>query len=219
MRKTVKGSEGGAVTGAGRVSNRSASRARPVDLMTLTDLQQVRVLADPLRVRILEALGTERTTRQVAAEIGENPTKLYHHVDALERVGLIRLTRTRRKRGTLERYYRVVALCFRTDSRLFPRLGGTEPVIDVVSNLLGRVGDELRDLAAGCGGAGDLEKQAILSFVEVRAPEAEILALRRKLERLLKDLLKLAGAEGGGREGPRYRLLLGYYPIPKRTEG
>ena len=55
------------------------------------------MLADPLRVRIIEVLAEgERTTKQVAEEIGEKSTKLYHHVETLERVGLIRLTRTRR---------------------------------------------------------------------------------------------------------------------------
>lgn len=28
----------------------------------------------------------ERTTKQVAERLGEKPTKLYHHVEALERV-------------------------------------------------------------------------------------------------------------------------------------
>ena len=59
--------------------------------LTLSDLDQVKVLADPLRIRILEEMCTaERTTKQVAQRLGEKPTKLYHHVEALERVGLIR---------------------------------------------------------------------------------------------------------------------------------
>ena len=90
------------------------------DSLTLSDVRQVKVLADPLRIRILEELSTaERTTKQVAERLGEKPTKLYHHVEALERVGLIRLARTRQKRGTLEKYYIAVARQFRTDSRLF----------------------------------------------------------------------------------------------------
>ena len=74
-------------------------------VMMLTDLEQMKVLADPLRIRILESLAIdERTTKQVADLLGEKPTKLYHHVEALERVGLIRMTRTRQNRGTLEKY-------------------------------------------------------------------------------------------------------------------
>ena len=63
--------------------------------------------------RLLEALVLEpRTTKQVAEALGEKPTKLYHHVDALEKVGLIRLIRTQRNRGTLEKYYQSVARSF-----------------------------------------------------------------------------------------------------------
>ena len=56
----------------------------PEDIYTMTSLEQVRVVADPLRVSILEALCLEaRTTKQVAELLGEKPTRLYHHVDAL----------------------------------------------------------------------------------------------------------------------------------------
>ncbi len=74
------------------------SRKPPREFMVLTELDQIKVLADPLRIRILESLSEERTTKQVAQLIGEKPTKLYHHVDALERVGLIQQTRTRQNR-------------------------------------------------------------------------------------------------------------------------
>jgi DNA-binding transcriptional ArsR family regulator len=184
-------------------------------MMTLSDLEQLKVLADPLRVRILEALGVERTTKQVAEEIGEKPTKLYHHVDALERVGLIKLTRTRRNRGTLEKYYQVVALSFRPDSSLFPQTGYTSTVMEVISNLLEKAESELQDLAACSAGAPDLEEKAMLSFVEVRAPEKEVLAIRAKLDALLNDLQKLADTDHVEKDAQRYRLMLGYYPLMK----
>src|SRR5262245_11441664 len=86
----------------------------------LANLEQMKVLADPRRIRILEALGSEeRTTKQVAEILGEPPTRLYHHVAALARVGLIRLARTRQRRGALEKYYVAVAKAFSADPKLF----------------------------------------------------------------------------------------------------
>ena len=70
----------------------------------LPNLAQMKLLADPRRIRILELLGEERTTKQVAEILGEPPTRLYHHVAALARVGLIRLARTRQSRGAIEKY-------------------------------------------------------------------------------------------------------------------
>src|SRR5688572_6992339 len=85
----------------------------------LTTLDQMKVLADPLRIRILELLGEERTTKQVAGILGLPPTRLYHHVAALERVGLVRLARTQQRRGAVEKYYHAVARAFSADPRLF----------------------------------------------------------------------------------------------------
>jgi DNA-binding transcriptional ArsR family regulator len=66
----------------------------------------MRALAHPLRLRLCELFAEiPRTTKQAAAILGEPPTRLYHHVHALERAGLVRLRETRQKRGAYEKYY------------------------------------------------------------------------------------------------------------------
>jgi DNA-binding transcriptional ArsR family regulator len=67
---------------------------------------ELRALAHPLRLRIMELFAEgPRTTKQVAEILGQPPTRLYHHVNALERVGLLALRETRQNRGTVEKYY------------------------------------------------------------------------------------------------------------------
>jgi DNA-binding transcriptional ArsR family regulator len=69
-------------------------------------LAQVRALSHPLRLRLLELFALKaRTTMQAAEALGQPPTRLYHHVAALEEAGLVRLRETRAKRGTTEKYY------------------------------------------------------------------------------------------------------------------
>ena len=69
-------------------------------------LDQLRALAHPLRLRMLEVFAEgPRTTKQVAQQLGEPPTKLYHHANALERAGLLRLLKTRQNRGATEKWY------------------------------------------------------------------------------------------------------------------
>src|SRR3982751_652508 len=71
-------------------------------------LEQMRALSHPLRIRLLELFAEcPRTTKQAAEALGEAPTKLYHHVAALERAGLVRLRETRQNRGTTEKYFEV----------------------------------------------------------------------------------------------------------------
>src|SRR5262245_61562583 len=74
---------------------------------------ELRALAHPLRLRILELFAeAPRTTMQVAELLGQPPTRLYHHVNALERSGLLRLRETRPNRGTVEKWYEAVAQRF-----------------------------------------------------------------------------------------------------------
>ena len=75
-----------------------------------TGMDQMRALAHPLRLRLLELFAQEpRTAKQAAEVLGEPPTRLYHHVAALEKAGLIRLRETRQNRGTTEKYYEASA--------------------------------------------------------------------------------------------------------------
>ena len=70
----------------------------------------LRALAHPLRLRMMELFAeSPRTTKQVAELLGQPPTRLYHHVAALERAGLLVLKETRQNRGAVEKWYASVA--------------------------------------------------------------------------------------------------------------
>jgi len=74
------------------------------------NVAELRALAHPLRLRIMELFAeAPRTTKQVADMLGEPPTRLYHHVAALERAGLLKLKETRKNRGTVEKWYESIA--------------------------------------------------------------------------------------------------------------
>jgi DNA-binding transcriptional ArsR family regulator len=194
------------------------------EIFTLTDLEQVKVLADPLRIRVLEALcDGDRTTKQVADALGERPTKLYHHVEALERVGLIRLTRTRRNRGTLEKYFVAVARRFKTDPRIFSAgetqsEEETEALQSMISTVCETTADEVRRLVA-TGGLAGLDEQGVVSFLELRASEAEIRKLRARFKRLVEEIAAKCCTDEPTAEGARrYRLNIAFYPLDQGSE-
>jgi DNA-binding transcriptional ArsR family regulator len=70
-----------------------AKRATPaVRRHKMEGLEQVRALSHPLRLELVELFATRpMTTKQAADAMHEAPTRLYHHVAALENAGLIRL--------------------------------------------------------------------------------------------------------------------------------
>ncbi|MGH9870029.1 MAG: ArsR/SmtB family transcription factor [Candidatus Polarisedimenticolia bacterium] len=186
----------------------------------LTDLDQMKVLADPLRIRILELLcEEERTTKQVAEILGQPPTRLYHHVAALERVGLIRLARTRQRRGALEKYYLGVARTFSADSRLFssaPLAQLRETAQGVATQVLENTAADLRALldrsegAEAGEGAEALAQQVILSYLDVRGSPKELKALGAMLRKLIKSPISKSKSLPAG---PTYRLTIAFFPL------
>ncbi len=193
----------------------------PAAVHTIADLETIRTLSDPLRLRILETfIEAECTTKQAAETLGEKPTRLYHHVEAMEKAGLIRLTRTRQNRGTLEKYYRAVAKVFRADEGLFrgkadpeTMLENAQGMLEVVRGLTATANREIEALVAR-GEASGLAERALISFVEIRGDEAELKKIERRINRLVRDLAKLA--ENPGTDGEQSaRLLLAFYPLER----
>jgi DNA-binding transcriptional ArsR family regulator len=83
------------------------------EVYNLITVEQVRVMADELRQRILEELREQpRTVTQVGEILDLAPSKVHYHVRELERVRLVDLVETREKGGILEKYYRSVARSF-----------------------------------------------------------------------------------------------------------
>jgi len=183
---------------------------------TLVDLAQIRALADPLRLRILSTLGEERTTKQVAEILGEKPTRLYHHVAALERAGLVRLARKRQNRGTVEKYFVAVARAFKADSRLFSPPGSrasASAVSSMIATALETTASEIERLVTASAGGSTLEEEGLLTFLEVRAGETEIRRVRAKLGRLIEGLGKTERGRSTPANERRYRLTIAYFPL------
>lgn len=181
----------------------------------IRDLEQVKVLADPLRQRILEALiHGPLTTKQVAKFLGEKPSRLYHHVEALERVGLIRLVRTEKTRGTIAKYYRAVAKSFQAARELLEvtdeeAMRGLDAAIAGI--LEGTLSEIRQSWAAGLLRPGPDSVQAVISRGHVRATPAQIEALKKRLYDWLRECQRVARRKDGQVE---YGLTVMFYPTP-----
>ena len=203
---------------AQETGGRKKGSAPQKDMHRLTTLEQMKVLADPRRIRILELLCEERTTKQVAEILGEPPTRLYHHVSALERVGLVRLARTRQSRGALEKYYVAVAKTFSADPGLFtsrraPQVRDATGAI--AAQVLDLTADDLRALLDAGESAEALQEEAILSYLEVRGTPGELKAIRAKLAKLIESCN--AGKSEHAPARRPYRLTIAFFPLARRT--
>ncbi len=174
-------------------------------LARITDLRQVRAIANPLRIRMLQLFAQgPLTTKQVAERLGEKPTRLYNHARALERAGLVRLVGTRRNRGTTERYLEAVASRFEIDDRLFAlgRSGSAAKTATYATagTLLRQAAGTLERQAARSDGPEPLVAQAIFCLTpgEYRRLRDRVLAWMKGLERR-----RSAGTGSGAGAGSR----------------
>ncbi len=185
----------------------------------------MRVLADPFRLKLLGAFARRpMTTKQVAQELGEKPTKLYHHVEALTRVGLLTLKETRPNRGTLEKYYQAVATRFEVGGALFATGKTAVPMVDETATMLLSILDTTRAELAGAtnrrtGGSEDCSANpAMVVRMLLRCEPKRVEQFRARLLALL-DQFKAETAGRASEQTDAYALTLAFYPLPRPAQG
>lgn len=129
---------------AEQVQTSTAGEFQPADKLTITSLDTVKVLSDPLRLQILEQMLEQPVTvKQLAAELKIPQTKLYYHINTLEEHGLVRVVSTRVVSGIIEKQYWVTAYSIDLDKTLFAAPGG-KGISDEVNALLQTMFDGVR---------------------------------------------------------------------------
>jgi DNA-binding transcriptional ArsR family regulator len=115
----------------------------------ISDVETLKALSDPLRLRILETMVSRSdgtwSVKELASELAVPQTRLYHHVDLLLERDLIRVAAQRVVSGIIESRYRVSALSFRLDRGL---LASNPSLREAGGELLATVFDSAREEVA-----------------------------------------------------------------------
>jgi DNA-binding transcriptional ArsR family regulator len=127
-----------------------------VEQREITDLETLRVLADPLRLSIIGAFPSDAARRrpmsvkEIAERIDEGQTKLYRHVKKLEDVGLIYVAETRVVSGILEKRYLPAQKRLMFSGTLLGQQAEPDDFTDTFEALMDAVRDRLRtEIRAG----------------------------------------------------------------------
>jgi DNA-binding transcriptional ArsR family regulator len=180
----------------------------------LSDPDQVRALAHPFRVKILDSLRTPGTAASLARGFGRSRQSMAYHLKELERVGLIRHAGERRKGNFLEQLYESIAKRFVVSSRFAADPTRLASVFrdQVALSQLVDLGERLQKDAAGLIDRAAFEGQEIPSAsaeAEVRfADEAARAAFMVDLVETLKSLF----AKHGAAKGELFRVAFVAYP-------
>jgi len=189
-------------------------------LYKLTTLEQVRAISVPLRQRIIEKLLEQpMTAKQVAVELGENPTKLYHHVQVLEALGLIELIKTEQKRGTTEKYYRSIAESYAIDDQLMTGISQSPEGLDAFGSAIKSIftvtQEELRaSFAAKLFNPADKSSPGRVTRSFFRASPKQVEALNKKLNAWVN-----ACEAANDKDGElAYSVMIAFYPVADQNK-
>lgn len=196
----------------------------------ISDVETLKAISDPLRLRILETMVARRealwTAKELAVALDVPQTRLYHHIELLLERDLIRLASQRVVSGIIESRYRVAALSFRLDSSL---LSGGSPAADEASrDLMQGIFDSAREevieairayLAAHPGAdltgdaPGDPERP-VLSRGMAMLPPARAGEFKARLFELMREYDAVAGDP----DAVPFGFLISLYRVPEPKE-
>lgn len=205
----------------------------------IDDLETLRLLTQPLRLRIVEALRAAPgplAVKDLAEILATSQTKLYYHVKLLDAAGLIRVAATRLVSGIPEKRYQAATFRIGVDRALLaPGTSGDDGLEVLLSVIFGQVQTEIRRGVAA--GLIDLDlfmldqvgpTQLTLGRKWLWLTHEEVAAFGAGLEDLWNrftggDREPDAALDAGARRPPGaalYELLLGFYPTagPDRPE-
>lgn len=179
----------------------------------IEDLETLRALSDPLRLQILELLAQPQTAKTIAAKLGMGKTKLYYHLNLLEKHGLLRVVRTRVVSGIIEKSYQVTALRFRPAKAL---LSSSDESKDRSITIIDSILDATRtDLVQGLKtgtveiGADAQMRKMLLGRVVMTLTPSQAVSFFERLQALLADV---AQYEEPTAEGRPYAMTLAFFP-------
>ena len=195
---------------------------RPVGAPALaSNVAELRALAHPLRLRMLELFAEQpRTTKQVAELLGQPPTRLYHHVAALERAGLLVLKETRPNRGVVEKWYEAVARQMSAGGSAAAPRATKSARRAVAMTVLEQTRQEM--IAASSGGS----TEPVMLVRLIVAGSAEMMpTVRKRLLAAVKDIQKEFQCDeppgSSTDDHDRWALTMAFAPVwpkPKRTK-
>lgn len=184
------------------------------DFFTIESTESLKAVADPLRLSIMKALKTPKTVKEVAADLQMPPTKLYYHVNLLEKQNLIRVVATQVVSGIIEKTYLITARNYRLSDTLLADEGGDEAVDAVLAAIFDITRAEVKQSLQNNLlklTDGTAVHQGILWRAGLRLTVEQFEQMQQKLEDLLQEMDDLS-SQNESDEAARYGLMAAFYP-------
>ena len=185
------------------------------DIMVLDELEQVKSLAVPLRVRMLKLLNeVPMTVSDLAEALDERRNRLYYHVTELEKNGILEVAETRQKGNLIEKLYQPAARLFRIDPSIFQQGSqGQEVFFQTASSLTDNTLRDIQDAIARELFIPEEMQQTVSLNVDYRLSREDAALLSREVMDLMKRW-KERSAESPGERRTRLSVIV-YSKLPE----
>ena len=206
----------------------SEPRPHSDSVRIIDDLDTLRLLTQPVRLKVVEALRSAPgplTVKELAAALGTTQTKLYYHINLLEGADLIRVAATRLVSGIVEKRYAAATYRLSVDRALLsPAASGDDGLEVLLSIILDQARTEIRRSVAA--GLIDLEtwrgderspSSLILGRKWLLLTPEELAEFHRRLDEVLqayegRDPMPHEFVSDAPPGSQLYELLIGFYP-------
>ncbi len=190
-----------------------------MNVFQIKDRETLKVIADPLRAQILEALAIEPlTVKQVADRLGLAPSKLYYHFNMLEKFGFIRVAETRQVANLLEKTFQATA----TQLDIAPALmntvtdEGKDSVYNLITSTLDTTREDmLRSLQARYHqieqGAAETPRRVVINRDVRYIPDERAEEFAERVKALLEEFGRLE-VPNGTPKAMTYGMAVAFYP-------
>lgn len=189
------------------------------DVLYIEDLEQATTLLHPLRLELMKRLDEPRTCPELAEFFDSTPQKIYYHIKALEKAGLVEKTAEKRVRGAVEGYYQAKARSYWLAPKLVGQVGGEKTVRDQTSlrfllTLAEEVHDDIGRLGQASEAGEDVPSLGLSAHIYL--PDGDRRAeFLDDVNRTFQDLARKYGIppdEADDLVGKAFRLILACYP-------
>lgn len=175
------------------------------------DVETIKVVADGRRLAILRLMQEPATVKAIAAALDTPASKLYYHVNLLEKHGLIRVVDHNIDSGIVEKIYQVTA----RELKIVNPLLRTDLPDDAADALLGNMMDETQREFRRAFATRNRDEQMpprhpFLSRKSFRLNDEQLTWLHSKLDALIEEVAEL-GRTDAETADPLYDLMLVFF--------
>lgn len=196
----------------------TSDQTKPDDELVIDSLETLKVIADPMRKRIMELFDKPQTVKQVAKQLNTTASKLYYHVNLLEEHGLVRVTDTRIVSGIIEKHYQMSARTLKVKAGLLSpnTTDGDESLNAILSDMMDYTKEEIR--ASVRAGVIDLNEGAaqaqslLMSYLNTPLTAAQATVFYERLKALVAEIDQVAAANEDSPDVPNYILHVVMFP-------